>query len=382
MFNSSSDPWAPTEETSAPEFANVVSCYKWHLLNKNASIAQANIACSMREDLLRLGTGMYIALWLLGLTIIITNTVVLLGIIGTRALHRPIYFYLANLAITDVFAGIGLLYRTVGHVGHSVMYEFTLTYFNLIIFAQMTSASALSLLSVDSYIAVKHPMYFHIHSDSAKLRAVVALTVSWILFSVLVFSPSMGWNCHHMQTLTKGICISWYPLAFVIICASIVLLLCIVMMFTNISVYVAIRNREKRRLEQAGVPLGAPGENGPVQNVEGGDQPKNAAQEEAQRKYKERVYKARTVMIHVLMSFAFWLLPLLLVAVCQFLPDICPSKRGPYMFACFSLNSVINPMATLIRTADLRNAIHQKLTGVHQTLVTMMRGNRVNPQED
>eukprot|EP00058_Branchiostoma_floridae_P010380 XP_002595868.1 hypothetical protein BRAFLDRAFT_84236 [Branchiostoma floridae] len=121
MFNNSSNPWMVTEGTPAPVFANLVSCYKWHLQNNTASIAQANEACSMHEDLVRLGTETDIVFWLMGLLIIISNAVVLVGIIGTRELRRPIYFYLANLAVTDVFAGIGLLYRTVGHNGYDLM---------------------------------------------------------------------------------------------------------------------------------------------------------------------------------------------------------------------------------------------------------------------
>eukprot|EP00058_Branchiostoma_floridae_P010379 XP_002595867.1 hypothetical protein BRAFLDRAFT_84235 [Branchiostoma floridae] len=384
MFNNSSDPWMLPEETSVPKFIDLPSCYKWHLRNNTVSIAQADKACSMHDDLVSLGTETDIVFLLIGLITIISNAVVILGIVVTRELRKPIYFYLANLAMADVFAGIGLLYHIVGQPGHNLMYDSMLTYFNFVIFSQLTSASALSLLSVNSYVGVKHPIYFHIHADSAKLRAVVAMTVSWLIVSLLVFSPSMGWNCLHMETLTTGNCNHYYSLAFVIICACILFLLCIVMLFTNISVYVhvALREREKRRLEQAGVPLGAPGENGPVQNVEGGDQPNNAAQEEAQRKYEARVYRSRTVMIHVVVAFVFWLLPLLLMAVCRSHPDMCPTRIGTVIFSSFSLNSLINPMATLYRTAELRDAIWQKLTGIHQTLVTVIRGNRVNPQED
>eukprot|EP00058_Branchiostoma_floridae_P006832 XP_002592320.1 hypothetical protein BRAFLDRAFT_101264 [Branchiostoma floridae] len=102
MFNNSSDPWKLTGETSAPEFVRLQPCYKWHLQNKTVTIAQADAACSMHEDLVRLGTGTEI--WLLGLLIIISNAVVFLGIIGTRELHRPIYIYLANLTMADIFA--------------------------------------------------------------------------------------------------------------------------------------------------------------------------------------------------------------------------------------------------------------------------------------
>eukprot|EP00058_Branchiostoma_floridae_P000935 XP_002586423.1 hypothetical protein BRAFLDRAFT_107702 [Branchiostoma floridae] len=383
MFNNGSHPWMLPEETYAPEFTSLLGCYRWHLQNNTASIAQADEACSMHEDLVRLGTGTDIVFSLIGLIEIIANAVVILGIIGTKELRKPIYFFLANLAMADVFAGIGLLYRTVGHVGHNQMYDFSVTYLNFLIFSQMTSASALSLLSINSYVGVRHPIYFHIHANSAKLRAVVAMIVSWIIFSLIAFSPSMGWNCLHMETLTTGTCTYYFPQAYIIMCLSIMFLMCMVMLFTNISVYVAIRDREKRRLEQAGVPPGVEGENGPVQNIVGGNQPNNAAQEEALRKYEARVYRSRTVMIYVVVAFVFWLVPLLLMAVCSRYPSTCARWIGPeILFSFYSLNSIINPMATLIRTEELRNAIWQKMTGIHQTLVTAIRGNRVDPQGD
>eukprot|EP00058_Branchiostoma_floridae_P009573 XP_002595061.1 hypothetical protein BRAFLDRAFT_90169 [Branchiostoma floridae] len=376
MFNNSTDPWMLTEGTSAPEFATLLSCYKWHLENSTASITQADEACSVHEDLVRLGTGSSIVFSLIGLTTIITNVVVILGIISTKELRKPIYFFLANLAMADIFAGLGLLYRTVGHIGHNQMYDFSVTYTNFIIFSQLTSASALSLLSINNYVGVKHPIWFHIHADSANLRAGVAMTVMWIVFSLFAFSPSMGWNCLHMETLTTGTCPYYFPRAYSIIGPCILFLMCMVMLFTNISVNVAIREREKRRLEQAGVPPGAPGENGPVQI-----QPNNAAQEEAQRKYEARVYKSRTVMIYVVVAFVFWLLPVLLMAVCLSHADTCARWiRWDVLSSLFSLNSLINPIATLIRTAELRDAIWQKLTGIHQKLVVVIRGNRVGPQ--
>eukprot|EP00058_Branchiostoma_floridae_P020881 XP_002606371.1 hypothetical protein BRAFLDRAFT_67615 [Branchiostoma floridae] len=380
MFNNSSDSWMLPEETSAPEFVDLPSCYKWHLQNNTASIAQADEACSMHEDLVRLGTGSSIVFLLIGLTTIITNAVVILGIMSKKELRKPIYFFLANLAMSDVFAGIGLLYRTVGHVGHNRMYDFTVTYLTFIMFSQLTSGSALSLLSINSYVGVKYPIWFHIHADSANVRAGVAMTVMWIVFSLFAFSPSMGWNCLHMETLNTSTCTYYFPEAYIIMCSCISLLMCIVILFTNISVYVAIREREKRRLEQAGVPPGA--QNGPVQNM-GGNQPNNAAQEEALRKYEARMYKSRTVMIYVVVAFVVWLLPLPMMAVCISHANTCARWIGrDILYSFFTLNSLINPIATLIRTEELRDAIWQKMTGIHQKLVTVMRGNRVDPQGD
>eukprot|EP00058_Branchiostoma_floridae_P002350 XP_002587838.1 hypothetical protein BRAFLDRAFT_94092 [Branchiostoma floridae] len=278
---------------------------RWHLQNNTASIAQADEACSMHEDLVRLGTGTDIVFSLIGLIEIIANAVVILGIIGTKNCANP---------------------------------------------------------STSSW-----------------------QTWQWLMFLQALDSciTHMGWNCLHMETLTTDTCTYYFPQAYIIMCLSIMFLMCMVMLFTNISVYVAIRDREKRRLEQAGVPPGVEGENGPVQNIAGGNQPNNAAQEEALRKYEARVYKSRTVMIYVVVAFVFWLVPLLLMAVCSRYPSTCARWIGPeILFSFYSLNSIINPMATLIRTEELRDAIRQKMTGIHQTLVTVMRGNRVDPQGD
>ncbi|KAI8509305.1 spindle and centriole associated protein 1 [Branchiostoma belcheri] len=113
MFNNSSNPGLPTEETFAAEFHSILSCYKWHLTN-NFSVLQANEACSAYEDLVRLRTETEVIFLLMGFLIIVTNSVLLLGIIGARELHKPIYFFLANLAVSDFCAGAGLLYRAVG----------------------------------------------------------------------------------------------------------------------------------------------------------------------------------------------------------------------------------------------------------------------------
>ncbi|XP_019632480.1 PREDICTED: sphingosine 1-phosphate receptor 1-like [Branchiostoma belcheri] len=367
MFNNSSNPGLPTEETFAAEFHSILSCYKWHLTN-NFSVLQANEACSAYEDLVRLRTETEVIFLLMGLLIIVTNPVLLLGIIGARELHKPVYFFLANLAVSDFCAGAGLLYRAVGYVGYSAMYKtygFLLGYVPLLIFTQMMSSSALTFLSVNNYVAIRYPVYFHNNADelSTKLCVGVALIVSWISIALVSFSPIMGWNCLDMGTLTTRTCIKYYPLAFVVVCAAIGLLLCSIILFTNVSVYVRIREREKKRLEQAGST--------------------NAAQQEALRRYEERVYKARTVMIHVILAFTFWLLPLLIYvyyAVCRSAPGRCPTRTG--IFAGICLNSLINPIATLLRTSDLRKAIWDKVTGVHQTIVRVIRGNRAHPQDD
>ncbi|KAI8490573.1 hypothetical protein Bbelb_318410 [Branchiostoma belcheri] len=46
------------------------------------------------------------------------------------------------------------------------------------------------------------------------------------------------------------------------------------------------------------------------------------------------------------------------------------------------LNSAINPVASIIRTPDLRKSLRQDATAIYRALVTMVRGNRVNPLDE
>eukprot|EP00058_Branchiostoma_floridae_P018694 XP_002604183.1 hypothetical protein BRAFLDRAFT_73473 [Branchiostoma floridae] len=363
-------------------FGALVSCYWDHLQNKTVTYQQAHAACSAYEDAFELGTGPAIACRLTGILIVTANVSLLLGIASTRELHKPRFLYISNLAVADLLAGIALLYRSVDHRGYSSDYGFIWTFINVIIFTQLVSASALSLLSIDSYLAVRHPIFFHIHADSATLRAIVPMVALWIAICLFAFSPNMGWNCLDMQAIATDSAncppYVYHPGGFIVSFALIMLIFCIIMAFTNFSVLLKIRERRKTRLGQAGATSG----NNPGPSGEGGGQPGNAAQDEANRKFERSVHKARTVMILVAVAFVFWFLPLLVVPVmCVSRKDVCPVNGwGEEAFVC--LNSLINPIATLIRTPDLRREIWRRLTAVCQALVAVIRGNRGSPQED
>ncbi|KAI8486974.1 Gamma-tubulin complex component 5 [Branchiostoma belcheri] len=155
---------------------------------------------------------------------------------------------------------------------------------------------------------------------------------------------------------------------------TIVLLIC-VMLFTNISMFIAIKERQKRR-------LGQPGGHNDHNALQ--DQPNDAAE----RKYQRSVHKARTVMIQVVAAFIFWLLPMILIPACIKAGEKCPfstgdtfgvSLLGPLLTA---FNSAINPVASIIRTPDLRQSLRRDITTIYRALTTMIRANRVNPQDE
>ncbi|XP_078604068.1 sphingosine 1-phosphate receptor 1-like [Branchiostoma floridae x Branchiostoma japonicum] len=354
MFNNSSVlPSLPM--ASADIFDKQLQCVLGYMLNKTASYDQARQACSMYKDFTKLGPITAIVFWLVGIFIIITNAAVILTIIRTRTLRKPVYFYMANLAMSDLMSGIGhLYYADVEYSLYSRLYST-----NVIFYSQVMSATALALFSLNSYVAVRHPIFFRIHSDTAKRDAGIAIASSWLIVSLVVFTPSMGWNCLDMPSPN---CSGYYNDSFVGLSITMVLLPAIIMVFTNTSVFIAIKKRQKNRLGQ---PEG---------------QHNNPTQAEAERKFQKSVEKSRTVLIHVVVAFVFWLISILSIPICK---QMCPPSTGPrgvYVLLLMTLNAAINPITSTLRTPELRDGLWQNMTDIHRVLVTVFRGNRVNPQ--
>ncbi|XP_078579100.1 sphingosine 1-phosphate receptor 1-like [Branchiostoma floridae x Branchiostoma japonicum] len=370
MVNDSFGELLDNNQSSVPDFDGLIPCYRWYVQNKTVPYEQAHEACSV-YDFVDMGTGIDIIFWLTGIFIITTNLMVLLGMIATRKRLKPICFFLANLAMSDLLSGIALLYRTEGHVFHSVKYGFMMTFVDLMAFTQMISASALSILSVSSCLAVTNPIFFRTHAGNIKRITYSAMGFSWIGFSLLGFSPSMGWNCLDMQTLITGKCIKYYPMAFFIITISIMFVLGSVMLFTNIIVYIVIKRRKKNRPQQSNTPTPQMSKRNDLRhNSKGVDQ-------ETSKKLEESEQRAKTIILHIVVVFTFWLITFMIIPICNAYRDMCP--RMNVLVAAVCLSSAFNPITTVVRTPPLRRTLRQKLTDVHRMFATVMRE---NPQDE
>ncbi|CAH1228999.1 S1PR1 [Branchiostoma lanceolatum] len=380
MFNNSSVLPVEFNETSIHEFTGWLLCVLWHLQNKTMSYNQAEETCSMY--LKEFGTEITVLCWLAAAFIIITNAAVLWGIIGNRELHKPYLFYMANIASADILAGIALLcYPIVGQMEATGMYT-RMNIVTLAITSQVLSSSALALQSINSYVAVRYPTYFHNHAGTAKRNAGVAIVSTWLLLSLFGLTPSMGWNCLNMPTPN---CLNFFHIAYTVLCGVMILLLACTALFTTISVFITLKQRQKNRFGQ---PAGAQPlqGNNPTQNRTGQNQPHNLAQNVAERKCQKSLNKIKTVLIHVVVAFTFWFLPLVLIPICQ--DKYCQLPTGPRgMVVLMTLNSAINPIVSIIRTSELRKGIWKNMTAIYRVLhitalVTMIRGNRDNPQDE
>ncbi|XP_019645146.1 PREDICTED: sphingosine 1-phosphate receptor 1-like [Branchiostoma belcheri] len=331
------------------------------------SYLQASEACPLNDGGVLGSKGWPVYMFgVMGVFIILANVTVLFGIIGTRKLHKALYLYIANLATVDLLPGVLLICLAFGQLGRYGLIAM-LHFYMCLLFTQTMSASALSLLSIDCYIAVKHPIFFRNNAYKAKRNACVAIVCSWIVLSLCVFSSSMGWNCIYDRSIVVKSCIIVVPLSYAIFVISIIASLCFVLMFTNISVFVRIKRRKKTRLRQfrGGIRKTQRAEDGDNQDRAGGSEGRDG-QDEAQRKADSSERKARTVMILVSLAFVVWLLgftALPFAGVCLRNRDLCSvATFSNLVLFIMTINSALNPLANIIRMADLRNAILQQLT--------------------
>ncbi|XP_078664882.1 sphingosine 1-phosphate receptor 1-like [Branchiostoma floridae x Branchiostoma belcheri] len=382
-FDNNSDPLR-FNNSDPPRFENLLQCYYWHLRNTNTSYHQASEACSSHDSLLSRNWWSVYIFGLIGIFIILANVTVLFGIIGTRKLHKALYLYIANLATVDLLPGVLLLCLAFGQLSQYGVIAM-LHLYTCMLFTQTMSASALSLLSIDCYIAVRHPIFFHNNASKAKRNACVAIVCSWIVLTLCVFSSSMGWNCIYDRSIAVENCIAVVPLGYAIFLASIIVFLCFVLMFTNISIFVRIKRRQKTRLRQfrGGVRTcrtrwaEARENQGRAGGNEDHDAQDKARRAHDQQKLDSSARKARTVMTLVTLAFVFWVLGFAALPfgrVCFRNRDVCsPVTFSNWVILLMLLNSALNPLANIIRMADLRNAIWQQLTGPYRGCVNCLR---------
>ncbi|XP_066265655.1 sphingosine 1-phosphate receptor 1-like [Branchiostoma lanceolatum] len=380
MFNNSSAfPFVSENTSSDVVFDKQLSCFLWHLRKKTMPSDRIQDVCSIYDDLLEMGSVANVIWCVIGLFIIIPNVTVLGTILSRKELKKPMYFYMANLALSDILAGVTLpssVAIRLEPIGLTRLYKL-MNMSSLIIYSQMVSASAISMLSVDSYVAIKYPVYFHIHAGDAKRNALVAIVSSWLVLSLFAFSSSMGWNC---LDKVDPECENFYPPGFISLIAAIVLCMVSIMLFTNISTFIAIKQRRKRRLGQGGAPQPLQNNINQGQNIAVVGQHQNNAQEETDRKFRKSVRKAGTVMIQVVVALFFWILPLVFIAICLVDVKRCPLQKGPNQLAIlWTLNSIINPIASIARTPDLRKGIWQNFMAIHRIVVTVLRRSRTDP---
>ncbi|XP_064159043.1 olfactory receptor 10J5-like [Anguilla rostrata] len=133
----------------------------------------------------------FICFLVLYIMIIVANSVLITVIYIERGLHEPMYLFICSLAVNGVFGSTSLLPSMLVFL-LSYNYEISLTHCLLQIYCLYSYAfvefTILAAMSYDRYVAICHPLHYHLLMSPKKLYA--AITLSWaipLIYFVLFF---------------------------------------------------------------------------------------------------------------------------------------------------------------------------------------------------
>ncbi|XP_019637940.1 PREDICTED: uncharacterized protein LOC109480232 [Branchiostoma belcheri] len=239
-FNASNATLFPSvaEET----FLDALDCYHWYV-KRNFTYHEANDRCFVYGSPFGGATVYRACMGIVGSFVLLFNSVVLWGILGTKQLRKALFYYIANLACADLATGVACVYFAARPETPSLWERLGTR--TLAAYATLLSTSALTLLSVDRYISVLHPVVYH--NKVTGRQASVVILASWVVITLTSFSSHMGWNCLEEKYAFSGRCSSYLTLDFYVFVIVMLLLLVSVMLWANIRVYREVKRLQNRK---------------------------------------------------------------------------------------------------------------------------------------
>ncbi|XP_059840603.1 sphingosine 1-phosphate receptor 1 [Hypanus sabinus] len=176
--------------------------------------------------------------------IVLENLMVLLAIWQTKKFHRAMYYFIGNLALSDLLAGAAYTVNIL--LSGSNTYRLSLAQWFVregSMFVAL-SASVLSLLAIaiERYLTM---MKMKPHHSGGSYRVFLLISGCWLLSLLLGGLPIMGWNClrgfPHCSTV-----LPLYHKHYILFCTSVfsLILLAIVLLYARI--YALVRSRARR----------------------------------------------------------------------------------------------------------------------------------------
>eukprot|EP00058_Branchiostoma_floridae_P015586 XP_002601074.1 hypothetical protein BRAFLDRAFT_75509 [Branchiostoma floridae] len=134
----------------------------------------------------------------LGVWSVVANSLPLAAIVKNQQLHTPAYILMANLAASDVLAGIVFVLAgsTVLHsmvTGAMPSVIVSRLRFTSIILSGVSSANSLMALTAERYWFIVHGLTYvnNVTNDKCK----VAIVIVWVWSVVLAIVPCFDWHC-------------------------------------------------------------------------------------------------------------------------------------------------------------------------------------------
>ncbi|XP_075689471.1 sphingosine 1-phosphate receptor 1 [Rhinoderma darwinii] len=263
--------------------------------------------------------------------IVLENVLVLLTIWRTKKFHRPMYYFIGNLALSDLLAGAAYTANIL--LSGSNTYKLTPVQWFIregsMFVALSASVFSLLAIAIERYITM---LKMKLHNGSKSSRSFLLISGCWLLSLCLGGLPLMGWNCMTNLELCSTV-LPLYHKYYILFCTSIfsILLMAIVILYARI--YFLVRTRSRSLTFR-----------------------RNCAR--ASRSSEKSMALLKTVII-VLSAFIVCWSPLFIfllldvgcmVGACQVL------FKAEYFLALAVLNSATNPIIYTLTNREMRRA--------------------------
>lgn len=176
--------------------------------------------------------------------IILENIFVLLTIWKTKKFHRPMYYFIGNLALSDLLAGVAYTANLLLSGGKT--YQLTPAQWFLregsMFVALSASVFSLLAIAIERYITM---LKMKLHNGSNSFRSFLLISACWLISVILGGLPIMGWNCIHVLPSCSTV-LPLYHKHYILFCTTVFtgLLLSIVALYCRI--YILVRTRSRR----------------------------------------------------------------------------------------------------------------------------------------
>ncbi|XP_068599727.1 sphingosine 1-phosphate receptor 1 [Brachionichthys hirsutus] len=277
--------------------------------------------------------------------IILENLLVLTTIWRTKRFHKPMFYFIGNLALSDLLAGV--VYTANILLSGANTFRLSPAQWFLregsMFVALAASVFSLLAIAVERHLTM---LQMKLHNGGGAWRVLPLVSAVWGVAALLGGLPGLGWNC--IRSLSR--CSTVLPLyhkAYILFCTSVFSIILVLIVALYGRIYALVRSRSRRLL------------------------PRKAAI----RSSEKSMALLRTVIVVLSCFIACWaplFVLLLLDAACETLR--CPVLyEAEWFLALAVLNSAMNPLIYTLTSNEMRRAFLQTLlccTGCTRPKVT------------
>ncbi|XP_038601503.1 sphingosine 1-phosphate receptor 1 [Tachyglossus aculeatus] len=263
--------------------------------------------------------------------IILENIFVLLTIWKTKKFHRPMYYFIGNLALSDLLAGVAYMANLL--LSGATTYTLTPAQWFLregsMFVALSASVFSLLAIAIERYITM---FKMKLHNGSNGIRSFLLISGCWVVSLVLGGLPIMGWNCiNELQSCSTVLPL--YHKHYILFCTTVFTLLLLSIVILYCLIYSLVKTRSRRLTFR-----------------------KNASK--ASRSSEKSLALLKTVIIVLSAFIACWapLFILLLLDVGCKVKTCSILFKAEYFLVLAVLNSATNPIIYTLTNKEMRRA--------------------------